>query len=183
MTERMFPVLYGYTKAEIESREKGPLSVPWRLLQPHERQALINHDQTLERLAQRGGLSLDEIVAVIRHRRHQRMDEDKAREAVLGYIDELKQIGEAQEKVRAADRIARIVEVPSYSDGLRKAADLLEQEILADRPSNMVELKKPSNELEEVGRIVRQALEAFIKVKAARLRQMADEAEGKTVCT
>jgi hypothetical protein len=35
------------------------------LLAPHEKQAKKNHDQTLERLAQRGGLSFCEMVAII----------------------------------------------------------------------------------------------------------------------
>jgi hypothetical protein len=38
---------------------------PWDLLQAHEAQARANHDQTLTRLAQRGGLSLQEIWCVM----------------------------------------------------------------------------------------------------------------------
>jgi hypothetical protein len=34
----------------------GP-SIPWEVIEPHERQAQSNHDQTLRRLAERGGLS------------------------------------------------------------------------------------------------------------------------------
>ncbi len=40
-------------------------TVPWNLLQPHEAQALKNHDQTLERLNERGGLDWKELYAVI----------------------------------------------------------------------------------------------------------------------
>lgn len=39
--------------------------VPWSLLELHEPQAIHNHDQSLERLASRGGLSLCEMRAVI----------------------------------------------------------------------------------------------------------------------
>ena len=43
------------------SRRRFPImggpSIPWRVIAPHEAQARINHDQSLERLAQRGGLS------------------------------------------------------------------------------------------------------------------------------
>ena len=40
-------------------------SLPWDLIAPHEAQAMKNHDQTLERLAERGGLSYSEAAAVI----------------------------------------------------------------------------------------------------------------------
>jgi hypothetical protein len=53
----MFPVL--------EAPDGCPKSVPWALLAPHEAQAKRNHDQTLERLAQRGGLAAQEMVDII----------------------------------------------------------------------------------------------------------------------
>lgn len=40
--------------------------IPWVALAPHEAQALKNHSQTLERLAERGGLSPKEALAVLR---------------------------------------------------------------------------------------------------------------------
>jgi hypothetical protein len=49
----MFPVL--------GSKE----TVPWSLVEPHRAQAIKNHYQTLERLAQRGGLSWLELEAII----------------------------------------------------------------------------------------------------------------------
>lgn len=43
----------------------GP-SIPWRMILPHEAQAQANHSgQTLERLAERGGLSPEETLAVL----------------------------------------------------------------------------------------------------------------------
>ncbi|KKL12344.1 hypothetical protein LCGC14_2536710 [marine sediment metagenome] len=54
-SERIFPVL----------GDPNVRGVPWRIVEPHRKQAMTNHDQTLERLAERGGLSLDELVAVI----------------------------------------------------------------------------------------------------------------------
>ena len=42
-----------------------PASVPWSFVAPHEAQAKSNHDQTLVRLAQRGGLSPGELLAVV----------------------------------------------------------------------------------------------------------------------
>lgn len=42
-----------------------PRSVPWRLLAPHEPQAIANHGQTLERLAERGGLGPSEMRVIV----------------------------------------------------------------------------------------------------------------------
>lgn len=54
--ERQFPVL------NAPGRIK---SVPWRLVEPHRKQALENHSQSLEQLAARGGLSWEELFAVM----------------------------------------------------------------------------------------------------------------------
>lgn len=61
MTERQFPIHPGCWRI----LPKLPRSVPWSLVEPHEKQALSNHDQTLERLAQRGGLTWMELADVI----------------------------------------------------------------------------------------------------------------------
>ena len=42
----------------------GP-AVPWKMIEPHERQAERNHNQTLERLAERGGLDCSEAICVL----------------------------------------------------------------------------------------------------------------------
>jgi len=48
--------------------ERG-VSIPWALIAPHEAQALVNHGgQTLERLAERGGLAPCEALAVLEDR-------------------------------------------------------------------------------------------------------------------
>lgn len=49
-----FPVLY-------EKKIDGPRAIPWEKAEEFRAQAEKNHDQTLERLAQRGGLSPVEI--------------------------------------------------------------------------------------------------------------------------
>lgn len=46
----------------------GP-SIPWALIEPFERQAKANHGQTLERLAERGGLSPGEALAIVEGKR------------------------------------------------------------------------------------------------------------------
>lgn len=42
-----------------------PDSVPWWFVAPHEAQALANHDQTLDRLAQRGGVDWVELEGIV----------------------------------------------------------------------------------------------------------------------
>jgi hypothetical protein len=49
-------------------RKKNPQwrrNVPWAFVAPHEEQALRNHDQTLRRLAERGGLGPAEMLLVL----------------------------------------------------------------------------------------------------------------------
>lgn len=53
----------------------APRHIPWDVIAPHEAQAVLNHGgQTLERLAERCGLSPCEAVAVLEDRRWHRMD-------------------------------------------------------------------------------------------------------------
>lgn len=39
--------------------------IPWAMIAPHEAQAQSNHGQTLERLAQRGGLGVSEALDIL----------------------------------------------------------------------------------------------------------------------
>ena len=59
MSSRKFPILDG----------KSIKSIPWEVIAPHDTQAQRNHGQTLERLAERGGLSAYEAVCVLTDRR------------------------------------------------------------------------------------------------------------------
>ena len=67
----MFPVLWDYRlKEHVEILRNAavpflPVCCPWALLAPHEAQAQRNHYQTLKRLAERGGLGPDEMLAVL----------------------------------------------------------------------------------------------------------------------
>lgn len=54
-------------------RGRGLRSIPMSVIAPDERQALANHDQTLDVLAQRGGLDSSEAVAVLEGRRWRKM--------------------------------------------------------------------------------------------------------------
>ena len=42
-----------------------PRTVPWSFVEPHREQAERNHDQTLERLNERGGLDPVELWAIV----------------------------------------------------------------------------------------------------------------------
>lgn len=69
---KRFPVLPsqgGRAEREMRERMNCPTSVPWAMLAPHEAQALSNHDQTLRRLAERGGLSPMEMICILEDRR------------------------------------------------------------------------------------------------------------------
>ena len=52
---RMFPIMDGR-------------DIPWRAIEPHRAQAFKNHGQTLERLAERGGLSTEETMCTFEGR-------------------------------------------------------------------------------------------------------------------
>jgi hypothetical protein len=67
MTEHTFPVLLQENRTlEREIYAMGcPKSVPWDFIASHREQCHKNHDQSPERLAERGGLSPQEMIAVV----------------------------------------------------------------------------------------------------------------------
>lgn len=75
MTERAFPLLRGHRQKNAARLRQ---SIPWEMIAPHEAQALRNHDQTLERLAERGGLSPGEAVDVLMGRKWNTTPADRA---------------------------------------------------------------------------------------------------------
>lgn len=62
-----FRILFqgGEAHFALKSHPEWPRFVPWEFIAPHNDQALHNHDQTLDRLNQRGGLAPEEMLAVI----------------------------------------------------------------------------------------------------------------------
>ena len=70
-SERLFPILCPHY---INSK----VYVPWDFVAQHKQQAEKNHGQTLTRLAERGGLSVSELCAVIEDREWFRMDDETA---------------------------------------------------------------------------------------------------------
>lgn len=78
-TERQFPIMSG----------KECTSIPWRVIAPHEEQARRNHHQSLERLAERGGLCWSEawgVLTGVGWSRLPRNQEDRCKAAVLAIV-------------------------------------------------------------------------------------------------
>ncbi len=84
MTADRFPVLLSYKDPRHDRQRyaRKRFSVPWDAVAPHERQAQRNHSQSLARLAERGGLSWTELLAVLEDREWTAMDEAVAERRV-----------------------------------------------------------------------------------------------------
>ena len=67
---RRFPILSDETRP-------GPRSIPWDYVEPHYQRAIANHDQTLERLAERGGLAYCELAAIVQNRKYRQMTDEE----------------------------------------------------------------------------------------------------------
>ena len=63
--------------------------IPWDMLASHEAQALRNHCQTLERLAERGGLAWIEVISILEDNtwcETPMLPPDEAKKIVLEYV-------------------------------------------------------------------------------------------------
>lgn len=118
---RMFPNLDG---------RAGP-SVPWALIAPHERQAQRNHSQSLERLAERGGLASCEMLAVLEDRPGRKMPdaEQRLREWLASSqeaeIARLKSALTAREEAVAALVVAARAAVKGHKDAVEEIRTLM----------------------------------------------------------
>jgi hypothetical protein len=63
--EDVFPLLDQSRTYRKMSESPYPKGVPWAFIAPHAEAAMANHGQTLNRLASRGGLSPQEMFAVV----------------------------------------------------------------------------------------------------------------------
>ncbi len=75
--ELMFPI----HPVDVRGYRQFPKSIPWSFVEPHEKQAQSNHAQTLARLAERGGLSWKELLAVTQDKRYSEISHVKTPEA------------------------------------------------------------------------------------------------------
>ena len=57
------------------------------IIEEHEAQCKRNHDQTVQRLAERGGLGADEMCAVVEDRRWHRMSREDATERLVELLE------------------------------------------------------------------------------------------------
>ena len=73
-----------------DGKPRGPArtTIPLAMIARHERQAELNHGQTLTRLAERGGLEASEAVAVLEDRHWRGMDQQEAVERLEEYAGE-----------------------------------------------------------------------------------------------
>jgi hypothetical protein len=62
---KTFPILESCIRRCREQHFHSPLVVSFDLVKRHEKQAMANHSQTVERLAERGGLSWLELLLVL----------------------------------------------------------------------------------------------------------------------
>lgn len=75
----------------------GGGAIPWKFIEPHEPWAIKNHGQTLERLAQRGGMSWGEILAVLSHKKDLEDDIDE-RAASFAVLEEVEKFRSKQQR-------------------------------------------------------------------------------------
>jgi hypothetical protein len=80
----------GYFNREEWEQIRG-YSIPWEMIAPHELQAQKNHYQTLQKLAERGGLDESESIAILEDRPWKKMGEVEAREKLKLMIKEYEQ--------------------------------------------------------------------------------------------
>lgn len=100
MSERRFPVILPWFslrtgRVPSEERETWPRSVPWSFVEVFREQAERNHGQTLERLAERGGLAPDEMWHAAHGHRLLQVKVD-VHEAGQWLIEEMRRIGDIQ---------------------------------------------------------------------------------------
>lgn len=66
--------------------DRSILPLPWDIIAPHAQRAFLNHGQSLEPLASRGGLSPCEAVAILEDRPWHRMDQTAAIERLAELV-------------------------------------------------------------------------------------------------
>lgn len=99
MTRAHFPVLISWQEPKMRNGERRKVSVPWAFIAPHARQARANHGQTLERLAERGGLSFCEMLAVVEDRNW--CADPHAETKVMALLDQWNRLTEVAAMIQA----------------------------------------------------------------------------------
>jgi|HubBroStandDraft_1064217.scaffolds.fasta_scaffold96467_2 hypothetical protein len=116
--ERRFPLMN-------EGCKYAPDSVPWSWVAPHNEQAERNHSQTLERLAERGGLGISELLAVVENRRYRSMtteemlkgfDEWRAHKMMLSELVQAMQVVNLLDELRGPEGSGNSVTILCVND-------------------------------------------------------------------
>lgn len=77
---KLFPLLVGRSTIEAVAGEQMivMVSFPYEEVAKHEKQMLINHEQSVEQVAKRGGLTAAELLAVLEDRKYHAISEANA---------------------------------------------------------------------------------------------------------
>lgn len=155
-----------------------PSEIPWAIVANYGESAMRNHDQTLERLAERGGLSPCELIAVLEQRQWRKMTPDEVRSTLLPILSAHNSLA-IDRDVWKARAEALQSETHRWSEA-EKATKILhekrERELIADRNSLRAALRKIaiSNSSWSVGPLRQIAGEALAasEAKEAKLNQI-----------
>lgn len=92
-SEHAAPLMFQIQTPYEFRRPHEDFFLPWEFVRPHDRRAQINHGgQTLARLSERGGLSFDEVLAVLLDRPWSHVDYLVARDRVMQMLAEWRSI-------------------------------------------------------------------------------------------
>jgi hypothetical protein len=88
-----FPIIGEFNRAKYERTKEvehfPQMFIPWEMIRPHNGQCMANHGgQTLERIAQRGGLGRCEAIAVLADQKWTPIDADIADEKLKAMVEE-----------------------------------------------------------------------------------------------
>ncbi len=61
------PIMKSYSRKDKEKYKNIPDSIPMSIMESHEPRAIENHGQTLQRLAERGGLAPEEAYCILKN--------------------------------------------------------------------------------------------------------------------
>ena len=87
MDEKTFPILDWRGRYQ---KLGCPLFISWELIVKHEMQCIVNHGQSVRRLAARGGLCPEELMAVLEDRSWFPMDTKEAIDQLNKFLENYK---------------------------------------------------------------------------------------------
>jgi len=92
---KMFPIQSEFNRTKWERQQAiedlPQMFIPWDMIAPHNAQSLENHQQSITRIAERGGFSRCEAIAVLEDRKWSKMTEcdadTKLKRMVAEYLE------------------------------------------------------------------------------------------------